>query len=263
MQPKVSSRKYRRNAVSGHTLIELLVSIFMTAVILAMLTSLMQTSVTVKEQGSLETEAQQGLRGLVSIVTQELRQAGACLSTTGPFIALTGTNNNSQDTLTLRIGKVSPATLLCSVATAQAAAVGVTSITVDDTSKFQVGDRLYIKESSATGSYNSVAAVDTAGNTLTLTSALASALLAGAGVYAIEERTYSIGTVNGLPTLMVALDGGMAWPLVFGVETFGVQYYLGPCTLNSNGTLNCANTVPAPAAGAPQWNQVQAVGVRA
>ena len=263
MQLKVSSRTFRRNAVSGHTLIELLVSIFMTGVILAMLTSLMQTSVTVKEQGSLETEAQQGLRGLVSIVTQELRQAGACLSTTGPFIALTGTDNNSQDTLTLRIGKVSPATLLCAVATAQAAAVGATSVTVDDASKFQVGDRLYIKESNATGLYNSVAAVDTGGNTLTLTSALASALLAGAGVYAIEERTYSIGTVNGLPTLMVTLDGGMAWPLVLGVETFDVQYYLGPCTLNSNGTLNCANTVSAPAAGAPQWNQIQAVGVRA
>src|SRR4249920_3144506 len=99
MQPKVSSRKSHRNVVGGHTLIELLVSIFMTSIILAMLTSLMQTSVTVKEEGSLETEAQQGLRGLVSMVTQELRQAGACLSTTGPFIALTGADNSTQDTL--------------------------------------------------------------------------------------------------------------------------------------------------------------------
>ena len=70
MQPKVSSHKYHRNAAGGHTLIELLVSIFMTSIVLAMLVSLMQTSVTVKEEGSLETEAQQGLRGLISIVTQ-------------------------------------------------------------------------------------------------------------------------------------------------------------------------------------------------
>ena len=197
MQPKVSSHKYHRNAASGHTLIELLVSIFMTSIVLAMLVSLMQTSVTVKEEGSLETEAQQGLRGLISIVTQELRQAGACLSTTGPFIALTGVDNSSQDTLTLRIGKVSPTTMLCAIGTAQAAAVGDTSITVDDASKFQAGDRLYIKESAATGFYNGVASVNTGGNILTLTSALANALPAGAGVYAIEERTYSIGTVNG------------------------------------------------------------------
>jgi len=241
----------------------LLVSIFMTSIILAMLTTLMQTSVTVKEEGSLETETQQGLRGLISMVTQEIRQAGACLSSTGPFIALTGTDNSNQDILTLRIGKVSSATMLCAVATAQAAVVGATSITVDDASKFQLGDRLYIKESNATGSYNAVMAVNTGGNTLTLTSPLANALPAGAGVYAIEERTYSIGTVNGQPTLMVSLDGGTSWPLVFGVETFDVQYYLGPCTLNNDGTLNCASAVPAPAAGAPQWNQVQAVGIRA
>ncbi len=263
MQPKVSSRKCHPNAERGHTLIELLVSIFMIGIVLAMLTSLMRTSVTVKEEGSLETEAQQGLRGLISMVTQELRQAGACLSTTGPFIALTGTDNSNQDSLTLRIGKVTPATLLCAVATAQVAAVGATSITVDEASKFQVGDRLYIKESNATGSYNKVTAVNTGANTLTLTSALANALPVGAGVYAIEERTYSIGTVNGQPTLLMSVDGGTAWPLVSGVETFDIQYYLGPCTLNNNGTLNCAGTVPAPAVGAGQWNQVQAVGVRA
>lgn len=263
MQRKVSSRKYPRSTVAGHTLVELLVSIFMTGIVLAMLTSLMQSSVTVKEEGSLETETQQGLRGLISMVTQELRQAGACLSTTGPFIALTGIDNNRQDTLTLRIGKVSPATLLCAIGTAQAAAVGATSITVDDASRFQVGDHLYIKESNATGSYNSVAGVNTGGNTLTLTDALVNALPEGAGVYAIEERTYTIETVNGQPTLMVSLDGGTPWPLVFGVETFDVQYYLGPCTLNSNGTLNCAGAIPAPAPDAPEWNQVHAVGVRA
>ena len=197
------------------------------------------------------------------MVTQELRQAGACLSTTGPFLALTGIDNNSQDTLTLRIGKVSPATLLFAIGTAQAAAVGATSITVDDASRFQVGDRLYLKESNATGSYNGVAGVNTGGNILTLTGPLANALPTGAGVYAIEERTYTIGTVNGLPTLMVAIDDGTSWPLVLGVETFDVQYYLGPCTLNSNGTLNCASAIPAPAPGAPEWNQVHAVGVRA
>lgn len=263
MQRKVSSQNSPRNLAAGHTLIELLVAIFITSIVLAMMTSLMQTSVTVKEEGSLETETQQGLRGLISMVTQELRQTGACLSTTGPVISIAGTDNSSQDTLTLRIGKVSPTSMLCAIGTAQVAAVGATSITVDDASKFQVGDRLYLVESNATGSYNGVANVDTAGNILTLTDPLANALPTGAGVYAVEERTYTIGTVNGLPTLMVAIDGGTSWPLVLGVETFDVQYYLGPCTLNSNGTLNCASVIPAPASGAPEWNQVHAVGVRA
>jgi Tfp pilus assembly protein PilW len=251
--------------VTGHTLIELLVAILMTSIVLAMLTSLMRTSVTVREQGNLETEAAQGLRGLVSMVTQELRQAGACLSTgIGPFIALTGVDNSSQDTLTLRMGKVSPATMQCAIATVQAvAAVGATSIAVDDASKFEIGGRLYIRESNATGSYYGVLTVDTAANTLILAQPLVNALPVGAGVYAIEERTYSVAMINGQPTLTVSIDSGTAWPLVQGVEVFDVLYYLGPCTLNSNGTLNCASAVPAPAPGAPEWNQVKAVGLRA
>jgi len=263
MQRKVFLRKSHPNPAAGHTLIELLVAIFMTSIVLAMMTSLIQTSVTVKEEGSLETEAEQGLRGLVSMVTQELRQAGACLSSTGPFIALTGVDNSTQDILTLRIGKVSPTTLLCAVGTAQAAVIGATSITVDDASKFQVGDRVYVKESNATGFYNSVVNVNTAGNMLILQTGLVRPLPMGATVYAVEERTYTIATINGQPTLTLSIDGGTAWPLVQGVEVFDVLYYLGPCSLNSDGTLNCAGAVPAPATGAPQWNQVQAVGVRA
>jgi Tfp pilus assembly protein PilW len=265
MKPKVSLRKLPPNATTGHTLIELLVAIFMTAVVLAMLTSLVRTSVTVKDLGGLETEAAQGLRGLVSMVTQELRQAGACLSTgIGPFIALTGVDNGSQDTLTLRIGKVSPVTMQCAVATVQVlAAVGATTIAVDDASKFETGSRLYIKESNATGTYYGVLTVDPVANTLTLAQPLVNALPVGAGVYAIEERTYSIATIRGHPTLTVSIDSGTAWPLVQGVEVFDVLYYLGPCSLNSNGTLNCASAVPAPTPGAPEWNRVKVVGIRA
>ena len=263
MRRTLSSLNSPHNPDCGHTLIELLVVIFITGVVLAMLTSLMQTSVTVKEQGSLETEAQQGLRGLLSVMTQELRQAGACLSTTGPMIALSGIDNSDQDTLTLRIGKVSSSTLQCAVAAANAAVSGATIITVDDASKFRAGDRVYI-ESAGTGQYNAVASVDSGGNTLTLVNALSAALLASAGVYAIEERTYALATVSGRPVLMMAVDGGTQWPLVEGVETFDVIYYLGPCSLNTNGTLNCVGgAVSAPAAGAAQWNQVKAVGVRA
>jgi Tfp pilus assembly protein PilW len=265
MKPKVSSRKLLRSAGSGHTLIELLVAIFMTSIVLAMLTSLVRTSVSVKDQGGLETEAAQGLRGLVSMVTQELRQAGACLSTgIGPLIALTGTDNSGQDTLTLRIGKVSPVTLQCAIATVQTAtAVGATSIVVDDASRFEDGGRLYIRESNATGSLNGVLTVDTATNSLTLAQPLVNALPVGAGVYAIEERTYSVATISGQPILTMSIDNGTAWPLVHGVEVFDVLYYLGPCSLNADGTLNCANAVPAPAPGAPEWNLVKAVGLRA
>ena len=52
---------------------------------------------------SLETETQQGLRALLGLVTQELRQAGACLPQNGQFITLDGFDGGSQDRLTLRI----------------------------------------------------------------------------------------------------------------------------------------------------------------
>jgi type II secretory pathway pseudopilin PulG len=263
MQRRVFLPKFQVKAVVGHTLVELLVAIFISGVVMAMITTLMRTSVSTREKGGLETEAQQGLRGLISMVTQELRQAGACLSTTGPFIALTGTDNSDRDTLTLRLGKVNATTLLCVVATASAAASGATSIQVDDVSGFQVGDRLYIRESNATGSYNSVTAIDTNAKTLTLTTALANAFTAGAGVYAIEERTYAVGTINGRPALTLSIDSGTASPLVEGVQVFDVLYYLGPCSLNNDGTLGCANAIAAPTAGSAQWNQVQAIGVRA
>jgi len=263
MQHRVFLPESQNKAAVGHTLVELLVAIFISGVVMAMITSLMRTSVTTREKGGLETEAQQGLRSLISMVTQELRQAGACLSTTGPFIALAGTNNTDQDTLTLRMGKVNPTTLLCVVASANSAASGATSVQVDEVSGFQVGDHLYIKESNATGTYNRVTAINTGTKTLTLSTGLASVLSAGAGVYAIEERTYALGTLNGRPVLTLAIDGGTAFPLVEGVEMFDVLYYLGPCGLNTNGTLNCASAIPAPAVGSAQWNLVQAVGIRA
>ncbi len=261
MQHRVSLPKFRNRAAAGHTFVELLVAIFISGVVMAMITTLMQTSVATKEQGGLETEAQQGLRSLTSMVTQELRQAGACLLSSGPFIALSGTNNSETDTLTLRIGKVNPTTLLCVIATASAAASGATSLQVNDASGFQAGDRIYILNS-GTGSYNTVTAVNTGSNTLTVGTALASALTAGAGIYPIEERTYAITTMNGRPVLTLSIDSGTAFPLVEGVEVFDILYYLGPCSLNANGTLNCASAVPAPAAGSAQWNLVQAVGIR-
>ncbi|MBM4258988.1 MAG: hypothetical protein FJ147_24190 [Deltaproteobacteria bacterium] len=264
MQRKASSQKYHRNAAAGHTLIELLVSIFMTGVMLAMITSLMQSSMTVKHGGSLETEAQQGLRGLLSMVTQELRQAGACLTTGGPFVALAGVDSTSQDTLTVRIGKVSPLTLQCVQTNANTAAIGATAITVDDASAFQAGDLVYIRESPATGHINTITAVDVAGKQLTLATGLPTAFPPAPGqaaVYAIEDRTYSIATVSGQPTLMISVDGGTPWPMVSGVEVFDVLYYLGPCALNGNGSLNCANAIPAPAPGAAAWSQVRAVGI--
>lgn len=263
MQHRASLPKFRKiKAAVGHTLVELLVAIFISGVVMAMITTLMRTSVATKEKGGLETEAQQGLRSLISMVTQELRQAGACLLSSGPFIALSGTNNSDKDTLTLRIGKVNSSTLLCVIATANAAASGATSLQVNDVSGFQVGDRIYIRES-GTGRYNTVTEVNTGTNTLTIGTALSSALAAGAGVYPIEERTYAVTTINGRSVLTLSIDSGTASPLVEGVEVFDVVYYLGPCSLNSNGTLNCASQVPAPAANSAQWNLVQAIGVRA
>lgn len=245
---------------AGFSLIELLVSLFIAGVMLTSMAGFFSMSVATRHNMEEQAEAAQGLRALLSTVTQELRQAGACLTQVGgQFIALDGEDNGLQDSLTLRIGKVDRNTRLCvDDALGAKANIGDTSITVADATKFQAGDIVYITPNSSSGEFYTVA--EAAGTTLTLTSPLVDLnadYAKGAGVYALEERTYAIdASTYGRAVLTVASNGGTPQPLVDGVVEFNVRYLLAPCD------PNCADTVDLPADPA-QWLLVSEVEIKA
>lgn len=173
-------------------------------------------------------EVQQGARAAISTITQELRQAGACLPRTGDPVALLGTNNTTRDTLTVRIGKVRTADLTCiRVQLSSAATRGSTALQVSSTSGFTRGGRIYVRNS--TGSGNTFTLTSVATNSLTLGTPLDGDYDASSWVYAVEERSYAVDPSSDSPVLTLAIDGGAPQPLVPGVEVFNVQYLTTPC----------------------------------
>src|SRR4051795_8487314 len=133
MNSRIFSRRSQitANSTGGFSLIELLVTLFIAGIMLSSTASFFSMNVATRQNMGMVTEAQQGLRALLGIVTQELRQASACLPSTGLFIALNGINNGTQDSLTVRIGQVDRVTLACvQGALSAAAAKGATTVSV-------------------------------------------------------------------------------------------------------------------------------------
>lgn len=181
---------------------------------------------TVQDQ-MIQIETTQGLRTALDSMVRDLRLGGACLPVTGNFIVLDGVNATTDQIVT-RTGLVRPnETCVRTVLTADILAA-TSQLPVQAASGFLVGMRVYINNGSNTvGEVVTLTGVDTAGNKLTKTTALSQGYLAGSGVYAIDERSYTIDTSNAaLPVLTLAING--ATPMAFsdGIENLQVQYQL-------------------------------------
>ena len=261
MYSKACSRTPYSETQRGFSLSELLIAVFISSALLGMMTALTTASVRSRESGALRTETELGLRSLLSMVSQELRQAGACLPRTGGTVALSGENNGLQDILTLRIGKVSPSSLLCIQTYADAeATAGDLTLTAFDASALPVGSLVYVTENGAQAEVFKVTAI--AGNVLTLDHPLPFGVPIGGGIFAVEERTYSLDTSDAnFPVLTVSIDGAAPVPLVDGVVEFDLRYYLGPCALDG-GTFTCDQELHLPSSGW-EWYLVHAIGIKA
>jgi hypothetical protein len=227
---------------------------------MTVMASFMQTVVSTRQIGEAETEAQQGLRALIVMITQELRQAGACLPAANRALALEGTDGGDRDSLTVRIGRVDDRTTLCidpvvvterelPLLSFPPPAAGDGKVNVPDATLFRPGELVYItpnggNPNSGDGFYN---VTSTSGTTLALNRPLEplpnNAPYAATQVYAIEERTYAVDASNpDRPMLTVALDQGAPQPFIAGIEIFDVKYHLGPCPT----TETCAELVDEP-----------------
>ncbi len=212
----------------GYTLVELLVAMMLSGVALSLVVK--DFSHTVHQRKDMEqiAEAQQAVGAVLTFVTQELRQAGACLPTLGNFVALDGQDSGDQDSLTLRIGVTNQDSIVCvrTVSTA-ASMTGSSVIEIQDPAGFDVGQNIYVTRMGGQGNTFRVESVS--GNLLTIEGSFDADYLVGSGVYAIEERTYAIDISSGEPILTIAVDGGDPEPLAKGIEVFNVRYRMDPC----------------------------------
>jgi len=211
------------------------------------LTGFFRTAVAVRQNAGAQTEAQQGLRALASAITQELRQAGACLPRSGTFVALGGIDNGLTDSLTLRIGLTNPTTGACLRAQigAGGAVAGATSLAVDSTAGFGQAKRLLVA-SATTGAAEVYSITGMTATSITISPGLLFAKPGNSRVYPLDERIYQVQTWNERTILSVQIDGGTAQPLVDGVKEFDVTYRgmpcnsLGECTVLAQPTTETA-----------------------
>lgn len=259
MKPRVFIPISTHNAQAGFSLIELLVVLFLSSMMLTLMTGFFQATTAVRNHMGLQTESQQGLRALFEMVTQELRQAGACLPPLGQFIALDGTDGGTQDRLTLRIGRTDGNTLVCIKAgTTAEAADGDATLTVSEGegNLFANAPIVYVTPNGASGEFYTVTA--TTSNSVTIDGGLIGNHPEGTGIYAVDERRYEVETLSsGQLALTMSVDGGDSQPLVEGVEEFNVQYLLAPCDASG-----CASAVDEPGDD-DEWRQVRTVAITA
>ncbi len=213
-----------RKSQHGYSMIELLVAMSLAGV--ALTVSAKDFTYTVHQRIDMEkiAEAQHGVSAALTFVTQELRQAGACLPTLGKFVALDGEDNGDQDTLTLRVGVTDQDTIVCvRTVTTAIARSGESSMVVQHPEGFNAGQWIYMT-SLGDGEMFRVASVD--GAVLTVEGTFGTDYRASSGVYAIEERSYAIDSAGGVNVLTVAIDGGDPQPMVKGIDVFNVRYHL-------------------------------------
>ncbi len=182
----------------------------------------------------LRQETLQGLRTALDTLERDLRLGGACLPTTGnDFPPLAGSNAGTLDGVTTRTALVR-SDLTCIQSTIQAAspatgiAAGTATLPLQSVNGFAVGQRAYIRGSTNSGEYFNIMGVNGTTNQLTIASGLGSSYLNGSGVWAIDERVYSIDSTTYAPltVLTIAANGAPAVPFAYGVKSINVQYQL-------------------------------------
>lgn len=207
---------------------ELLVSMLLSTMVLAIVTRDFSFNVHTRDDMDLTVETQHAAQSALTFLTQELRQAGACMPDLGDFIALEGSNDGDRDELTLRIGIADPDTLQCSRTILNRRADRNTSeMRVESTQGFEVGQWIYVIKSTGHGNFFKVA--DISGLWITIDGTFDVNYPKNSGVYAIEERSYAIQEVNGTPSLMVSIDGDDPIPMVRGIDALDVRYKMAPC----------------------------------
>lgn len=245
MRCRRSSPTSRRpEPAAGFSLVELLVSVFISGVALTSMVTFYALQTRGAQGHAFRVEAQQALRASLDAITRDVRLAGACLPiNTGQYVPLAGTDDVNGDSITIRSGMLR-ADLSCISAalTPDTTAAGATSLQVDSGTGFTSGMLVYLRHPSGSGQYAFVTAAGA--TTVSIDTGLSQVYPKGSGVYAVDERTYTIDrSVPATPRLMLTINRGTPMAFAAGITDLQIQYVL---------NQNCppCDTVNAPAAGA-------------
>ncbi len=277
---------------AGFSLIEVITALILTSIVMLSVGSgfVFVTRGWSDQQGRLA--AQQNLRAAVQTLSREVRLAGACMlpsSVTPPtnFRPLDGAHSGTLDTL---IARSNTSCGIGTLTSAGGACNACTTVTLDNVTNFAAGTWAYIYQppyqgQTASGEYFLVKQVNDgkgkAANTLIVDTSVSLKITqnytAGgaipassppatypfASVYGIQERTYTIGTFGGAPTLMLQTINNSATPALKGLESLSITYTLNrafdlsTCTQPTGGSPNlCIVNLPASSA---DWVLVRGV----
>ncbi|HLK11172.1 MAG TPA: prepilin-type N-terminal cleavage/methylation domain-containing protein [Candidatus Binatia bacterium] len=253
---------------AGFSLVELLVTVLIASVALAAAVSYYAYEAKQMRQSSLRIEAQQALRASLDAMARDIRLAGACLPTVGPFMALDG-SAGATDSITVRAGVVQGVASCVQGGATTAINAGDTTINVTQIVGFAPGQLILVAPDVGGEIVNGVSAVSgpnaTGGGTITLSTGVVNSYVVGTGIYALDERVYWIDTTNpALPTLSLSVNRGPTEAFAAGMIGLQFQYVLNQncptCTvINANG----AKTGSPPVNNDAVWRLVNDVIITA
>jgi hypothetical protein len=105
-----------------------------------------------------------------------------------------------------------------------AAASGQKNVVVGSSSGFAVNQRVYLRHPGGTGMFSFVNSI--IGNTVQLTTNTNKIYPIGSGLFAVDERVYSLVTASGLKSLNLTIDQGTPQIFAAGIEDLQMRYIL-------------------------------------
>jgi prepilin-type N-terminal cleavage/methylation domain-containing protein len=207
------------------SLIELLITAAVSSVALASAVGFFAIQAKHMRGHFFRLEAQQAMRTSLDAITRDLRLAGACLPGDGQYIALAGTNGPGPDSITVRTGLVRD-NMSCIVSTTIAdVAAGAASVPLASTNGFTADVLVYVRHPNGSGEIHHATGV--AGQVLGLSGGLAQDYPLGAGVYAVDERTYTIDLSDPeVPRLMLTINRAEPAAFAAGMNDLQVSYVI-------------------------------------
>jgi len=226
-----STRKSSVTSCTGFTAVELLLGVMLMGIAIAATSSMFVASKRQMQFQAQQLETTEAARAAIDMIVRDLRLGGACLPVTGDFISLDGTDNGQTDEIITRTGMTRPdlSCIRTSVPTGSQVNASGSTVPVQASDGFAQGMRAYIRAPDGTGEYFDVTGV-ASGTQLTKSQTLSQDYPATSGVYAIDERKFSIAdasTPSGVqPQLMMQVGGAAAQSFAIGIEKLDVHYQL-------------------------------------
>lgn len=206
----------------GFTLIEILVTLVIMAMISQGLISFFMTSSRLRAIADIRLETHQAVSATMDSLARDIRLAGVCFPSNGQFVSLGGVDNGTQDTITVRLGNTTNQSCAQTNLNADAAA-GTNTLNLVSAQGFTANSVGYVTNGSA-GDFFKVTGV--AGNIVTTDTAWTRAYpAASSGAYSMQEHVYRVNTVidSRGSVLTTQRDRGTEEVFADGITALNVQ----------------------------------------